>query len=279
MTVSDYPDDNQYYEAEPVYPTAFGVELTPNVLGIVAAVVGVGLSMYLLFRFVIPAFSRQQQLQQEVEVQEERVANLEDTQREIEAARAEQARAEQLQADVLALFANEENLETLLYDLNQRVQSVNAGIVDEDRRAELVRFEVDEAASGLVQDSSLGESVNGRLERRVYNVELEGSFAQTQSILRNVERLQPLLIVQEFDSDLDTSDQTVQLDAQGNVDSAAVLPQARLNTAFRLDALLPASPEATAETNGNAAGAEAAAGAAEGGEAAGSSAAGAEASE
>ncbi|MEO0407596.1 MAG: pilus assembly protein PilO [Cyanobacteria bacterium P01_A01_bin.135] len=243
MTVSDYREDDQYY-GEPSYPVAFGVELTPTVLGTIAAVLGVAATLYLLFALIRPAFTRYQQLRQEVAEREERVQNPEETQREIAAARARLARAEQLQADVLALFANEENLETLLYDLNQRVQSVNAGVVDEDRRAELVRFEVDNASSGVVQDSSLGESVNGRLERRVYNVELAGNFAQTQSILRNIERLQPLLIVQEFDSDLDTSDQTVQVNQQG----AAVggLPPARLNTAFRLDALLPASPEARA---------------------------------
>jgi len=248
MTVSDYSDDEQYYPSEPSYPVAFGVELTPRILGAIAAVVGVALTVYLLLTLIRPKVAQYQQLNQEVAEQEERIQNPEETQREIAAARARLAQAEQLQADVLALFANEENLETLLYDLNQRVQSVNAGIVDEDRRAELVTFEVDEDSSGLVQDSSLGESVNGRLERRVYNVELAGSFAQTQSILRNVERLQPLLIIQEFDSDLETADQVVQIDQQGNINASAP-PQTRLNTAFRLDALLPASPEATAEVS------------------------------
>ncbi|MGF1512698.1 MAG: pilus assembly protein PilO [Elainellaceae cyanobacterium] len=250
MTVSDYPDEEQYYEAEPVYPTAFGVELTPNVLGIIAAVLGVAASLYLLFRVVIPKISETQALQQEVEQLEVLIQNPEETQREIAEARERLARAEQLQADVLALFANEENLETLLYDLNQRVESVNAGVVDEERRAELVRFEVNEAASGPVQDGSLGESVNNRLERRVYNVELEGNFAQTQSILRNIERLQPLLIVQELDSNLDTAGQTVQIDQQGNVSAGAASPEPRLSTAFRLDALLPASgaPAEAAET-------------------------------
>ena len=244
MTVSDYRDDEPYYASEPSYPVAFGVELTPRVLGIIAAVLGVAAAVYLLAAFVRPAFTRYQQLQREVAEREDRIENPEETQREIAAARARLARAEQLQADVLALFANDENLETLLFDLNQRVQSVNAGITDEARRAELVRFEVDDATSGIIQDGSLGESVNGRLERRVYNAELEGSFAQTQSILRNIERLQPLLIVQEFDSDLDTSNQTVQVNQQGAAIGA--LPPTRLNTAFRLDALLPASPEARA---------------------------------
>ncbi|MGB3612963.1 MAG: hypothetical protein WBA10_04150 [Elainellaceae cyanobacterium] len=248
MTVSDYPDDEQqYYQGEPSYPVAFGVELTPTVLGTIAAVVGVALTVYLLIVLIRPKVAQYQQLRQDVAEREERIQNPEETQREIAAARARLAKAEQLQADVLALFANEENLETLLYDLNQRVQSVNAGVVDEDRRAELTRFEVDDSASGLVQDSSLGESVNGRLERRVYNVELAGSFAQTQSILRNVERLQPLLIIQEFASDLETADQVVQIDQQGNITPSGAPPQARLNTAFRLDALLPASPEAVAE--------------------------------
>lgn len=231
-------DEEQGYEAEPEFPTVFGLQLSPVVVGVIAAILLVGAAIFAFLNLVRPRLQERAQLQQQIAEQEEQLRNPAERERLLAEAQARLESAEQLQADVLALFADEDSLETLLLDLNARVQSVNAGIDDEDRRAVLSRFDVDQEASGVITDGSLGEAVNGRLERRVYNVEMEGSYAQIQSILRNIERLQPLLIVQEFDTNLSTSDQTLAIDTQGNFVADAPATT-KLTTGFRLDALLP----------------------------------------
>jgi type IV pilus assembly protein PilO len=233
-------DDNQDYESQPNYPTAFGIPLTPTVIGTVLGLLLIGLSAYLFVVLVRPALQTRSQLRTEINEKQSQLDNVEEQQRLLAEAQQRKAEAEQLQQDVLALFATEESLDTLLLDLNTRIQSVNAGITDDDRRAVLSLFEVGEVS--IVNDGSLGEAVNGRLERRVYNVEMRGGFAQTQSILRNIERLQPLLIVNDLQSNLDTSERVLQVDLQGNLTPAGE-PITRLTTSFELDALIPVPAE------------------------------------
>lgn len=224
----------------PSYPKVFGISLTPTVGGIALAIAG-AVGAYLLWaNLVQPSLDRNQQLKADIAAKQQDLANLGDAQQQIAQARERLRLAQQLQADVLGLFATDESLDTLLLDVNERVQSVNAGIQDPERRARLARFDFVPEASGLVTDGSLGEPVNNKLERRVYNVEVLGSFPQTQSIIRNIERLQPLLVVDNFKSELDRSTQKIVLSPQGQIVPAGQ-PETRVNTAFRLEALVPAN--------------------------------------
>jgi type IV pilus assembly protein PilO len=257
--------DRREYDTGGNYPTVFGIRLTPPVSGILIALLGLGASAYLLINLVQPTWQRNQELRQDVAAKESQLVNREDSQRRIQEARAELAEARQLRADVVALFANQESIDTLLLDLNERIQAVNAGIQDEDRRANLTRFELNEELSGVITDSSLGTEVNNRIERRVYDVELEGDFPQTQSIMRNIERLQPLLVVKNLNSELDFAAQSILIDAQGRLLPNGQ-PVTRITTSFQLQALVPventpapaASPPAAGTTEGGAVEGEAA---------------------
>lgn len=247
MTVSgDFiPSENgPDFDSRPTYQTLFGIPLTPTVSGILIAVLGLAAAIFLLVRFVQPALQVNQELNADIADKRQQLLNQEQAQQQIEEARQELAEVRQLQSDVLALFASEDSVSTLLLDLNERVQAVNAGIEDEDRRATLSLFEFDPEASGIVSDSSLGPGVNNRLQRRVFNVQLEGNFAQTQSIIRNIERLQPLLVLRDFDSELDLSQVVIELDPQGRLVQTGD-PLTRITTSFQLNALLPAPESAT----------------------------------
>lgn len=246
MTASgDYvPSGNgQDYEATPNYPTAFGIQLTPTISGVIVAILGLAGAVYLLANLVQPAWQRNQELSADIASKEAQLANQAESLRRIEEAREQLEEAQQLRADVLGLFASEETLDTLLLDINERIQGVNAGITDPERRAKLTRFEANDAASGVVNDSSLGTEVNGKLERRVFDVELEGNFPQTQSILRNIERLQPLLVVRDLNSELDSATQRIQVDPQGRVVPAGQ-PATNITTSFQLNALVPVTQSA-----------------------------------
>lgn len=228
----------------PSYPKLFGLTVTPTVSGALVALLGLAGAGYLLVNVVQPAWTENQTLRQDITQKESQLLNQEEVQQRIQTARQDLRQAEQLQADVLTLFATRESLNTLLLDLNERVQ---AQTIDPNQargeRAALLKFESPSPAPEVVADSSLGEAANNLLERQTFNVELKGNFAQTQSIMRNIERLQPLLVVQGLESKLDDASQTIVFDPRGRILPAAQ-PEARIATSFRLTALLPANPPA-----------------------------------
>ena len=233
----------------PTYPKLFGITLTPMIIGVLIALLG-ALGAYLLWsNFVQPTLDKNQQLRQEIADKEQQLSAQQETQKRIDEARVKLQQAKQLQADVLGLFASEQSVSTLLLDVNERVNAVNAGIQDPAKRATLSKFAVNGDKSGVITDSSLGVAVNNRLQRAVYQVELKGSFPQTASIIRNIERLQPLLIISEFKSD--TSEHKLILDTQGRL-IPANQPDTRITTSFRMDALVPVKNQSAAPSSSSA---------------------------
>lgn len=226
-------------EAEPpAYPKLFGVVITPTVGAILLILLG-ALGAYLLWTNIVQnTVQRNQELKADIASKEQQLINQDEAQKQIADAKTELQQAQQLQADVRSLFATEDSLNTLLLDINERVQSVNAGITDPAKRATLSKFDLNAEASGPLTDSSLGVEVNNKLERRVYDVEIKGSFPQTQSIIRNIERLQPLLVVTDFQSDLDQSTQRIILDNRGRL-APSGQPDTQITTGFKLSALVP----------------------------------------
>lgn len=248
MTVSgDYISaDNPEFETGPNYPTVFGIKMTPAAMGVAAAILGAAAAAYLWTSLLQPTLQRTQELSADIQAKEQQLENQADAQQQIEDARTRLVEAERLRADVLSLFASEENIDTLLLDVNERVQAANAGITDPDRRATLSSFQSTGAEPEIINDSSLGQEVNGKLQRRVYTVSMEGSFAQTQSIVRSIERLQPLLVLRDFNSQLIEDTRALRVDSQGNPLAANQQPTPRLETTFQLDALMPAPQQAPA---------------------------------
>lgn len=228
-------------EDTPEFPKLFGLSLTPTVLGFLVALVGLVGAYFLFANLVQPALQRNQELSLDIATKESQRQNLEQFKKQIADARVRLKDAEQLRADVLSLFASEKSVDTLLLDVNERVQSVNAGITDPAKRATLSKFDLDAEASGTVTDGSLGAEVDNLLERRVYAVEIKGSYPQTQSIIRNIERLQPLLVISNFKTDLDSSTQEVLFDDQGRLVTGQ--PETRITTGFQLAALVPIGQE------------------------------------
>jgi type IV pilus assembly protein PilO len=235
MTVSgDFaPSGNgQDFESAPNYPSAFGLTLTPTVSGILVAVLGLAGAAYLLVSQVQPTWEQYQALDTEVQDLESQVQQKRASLKKIDEVKANLEQAKQQRADVLALFADEKTLDTLLLDLNRLVSTGGA---------QLNSFVP--GAVTVVNDGSLGPAVNGKLKRQEVAVTLNGGFDQTRSIIRNVERLQPLLVVRGLTSQLDRTDQKLVVNSRGGVISP---PGAKLNTSFTLNALMPLTPEETA---------------------------------
>lgn len=242
MTVSqDFiaVEEDQSQAAAPVYPTVFGITLTPLVSGVLVAVLGVAGSLYLLLNLVMPAWQKYQEQEASRAQKQAQVEQKQASLQQIGKVKTELAQAKQQNAEVLDLFASEKTLDTLLLDLNRLIESGNVRLKRNNVRAKLKRFVPANQSGEVIADGSLGSEVNGKLKSRVVNVEVEGTFEQTQSILRNIERLQPLLIVKDYQSTLAPPP----ADSRGRV----VRGPATITTSFQLQALMPVNPEEAAK--------------------------------
>lgn len=173
----------------PTYPTFFGVTLTPVVSGILIAIVGLGVAAYLATILIAPKLEEAAQIQIELSQKEDDLARREEILRQLNEVIASigQARAENQQ--VRGLFASQEALDTLLLDLN--------GIIMRSS-AQLNSFEPDYAASGIVQDGSLGPELNGKLKRQVTSIAMEGSYAQTLQVMEQIDQQQNVLVIRDL---------------------------------------------------------------------------------
>lgn len=271
MTLSDdfIPGDPNY-DPGPSYPVVFGVTLTPIVSGVLLGLLGLAGMVYLLLNFVQPEWDKYQQLDAQVKDKQSQIEQSQATLQQRAKVQAELDAAKKQQREVLSLFANESSLNTVLLDINRQIEARNAGVAATRRaklaacpaniraniddvekqvgdlaaKAQLTKFEPVVDKSGIINDGSYGPLVNGKLKRQTVNVELQGNFNQVQSILRSVERLQPLLVLKNTEfkiGDQNRAKLNTIYSLQGNVYRPApgCQPEQVITTSFQMEALLP----------------------------------------
>ncbi|MBD2313549.1 hypothetical protein H6G20_17915 [Desertifilum sp. FACHB-1129] len=209
--------------------------INPALIGGAIAVVGLIGAAYLGFTQVKPAWERQQTLTQEIEtktLQSQQAAEIERQQQEAIANREE---AERQRQEVASLFADPRTLDTLLLDLNREVQ--------QRQGVELTRFQPSTDPPKVLTESTYGPQVAGKLKTKDYQLELRGTFDQTRLVLLAMERLQPLLVVREFRTQVDQTSQEVVYSQGRLVTRGAPL----LTTNMTIEALLanPTTPAAS----------------------------------
>ena len=231
-------DLDQDLQEDPAYPTAFGITFTPIVGGAVFAVIGLIGAAYLFANTVLPTFQTNQELQAKIDETEIQIQQRQGSQQKINDAQQKLDLAKLQQQEVLALFAKEKTLDTLLIDINGFINA---------RQGKLQRFEPEklDPIGSVIKDGSLGANLNNKVKRQGATVDIEGSFDQIQSILRSIERLEQLLLIRDFKAELDKSTQKVKVDVQGRVISQENSP-ANLKTTFKVNAIIPLTPEETA---------------------------------
>ncbi|MEM9539039.1 MAG: pilus assembly protein PilO [Cyanobacteria bacterium P01_E01_bin.42] len=230
MTFADdlAPMEGEEEERSP-YPAAFGITFTPTIIGILAAIVGLGVAVGIGFQFLRPAWENLQTVRQQVdekEVQKLQLANLEQRSQEL------QGQLQQIQIsqrDVLSLFSEDNSLDTLLLNLNQQVK--NRGV--------LLNYTPPAGEPELITDGSWGEPVNNLLKRQQVGLQIEAPFGETLEILRNLERLQTLVAVKNLRLEV-TQQEARLLSARGNVLTAG---EPELTSNFDLEILIPVSEE------------------------------------
>ena len=228
MTFADDFATDELLEDE--YPSAFGITFTPLIMGVAIAVAGITLAVYGFMKYVKPA---QEELQQAVTQKQELQAQLNsiksgDLQLKLAQLQADLAEKKVLKSRVLSMYTSEEDLETMLIDLNSFIAS-NGG--------DLIQYQPDSNIS-VVGDASLGSGVQGKLKRKGISMTFEGTFNETKQILQDLERLQPLLMVQSIGSTV-----TEKPTALITSNRSEIVPneQAELKTQIKLNAILPQS--------------------------------------
>jgi type IV pilus assembly protein PilO len=227
----EFAVDSDFDEA-PDYPEAFGITFTPQVSGISLALLGLVAAGYILMTWVQPAWQQFQTLRSSIDDKEAQVAQREAIQNQIAELETQVQQATAKQDQVLALFAEERNLDTLLLDLNRFVEA---------REGELISF-TPQGELSIVTDGSLGEPVNNKLKRQSINLQVEGTFDQIQSIMRSLERLQSLLLVKGYSSQITEAQTATYRNGQ-----VVLSEPPTLQTTFQIDALVPLSEEEKAE--------------------------------
>jgi type IV pilus assembly protein PilO len=224
-------DNSTYLDQEPSYPSIFGLSLSPALIGGLLAIVGLAGSGYFIYSSLMPQQQANQELQTKLDSLKQQIQERQENAKKIAEAKIKLDKVKVQQKAVLALFANDKKLDTLLLDLNKLINT---------RQGELQRFTPDVASTGVIADSSLGTALNGKLRRRSTDIEVDGSFEQMQSILRTVERLDQLLILKDFQADL----MVVPVNTVSGSGATSSTP--KIKTKFKLQAVIPLTPEEAA---------------------------------
>ena len=224
----DFAGEEQGLESD--YPSAFGITFTPMVMGIAIAVAGIALAGYGYINFVRPAQEKYSQAavkKQELQGQLDKIRTG-DLQLKLAQLQADLAEKQILKSRVLSMFTSEKDLDTLLLDLDNFIAA---------NQADLVQYQPDTNIS-TIDDASLGAEIQGKLKRKGISLTIEGTFNETKQILQDIERLQPLLMVQSISSTV-TEKPTAILTST----NSEIVPskQAELKTQIKLDAILPLS--------------------------------------
>ena len=217
------------------YPTAFGVTFTPQVTGIALGIVGVLAMGYVILNFLLPAFGEYQQLKADEAAKQAQMdqQSPELLMRKLANAEVQLQEAQQRKATILELYANSEDLETILYNFNSLFNA---------RDMKLLSF-LPEGDPVVITDDSLGANAQNQLKRQTYRISMAGGFNETLGLIRDMERLQPLILMKNLQTSLVKTEFPVNVVRDG--DSVQVQTDApdTLTTDLTLEVFMPLTPE------------------------------------
>ncbi|MCT7967279.1 hypothetical protein NG799_13125 [Laspinema sp. D1] len=230
--------------------------LTPQIQGILIAVLGLGLAGFAGFKMLLPAMEEQTNLKAQIAAKEAEIATQQSKIRQRDEARANLATTQQQKENVLALFAQGATLETLLLDINQIVRQSGGNLesfkpVPEPSPNDWIFTDAPAAAAGAAAPppadpaaapvpATPSLTLSQAVEGKTMELEMAGSYQQTLDTLRRLERLQQMVVFGEFTSTLGEGSQRIFVDPDGKITEQS---PANLETNFNLIAVMPLPPE------------------------------------
>lgn len=250
------------------YPTAFGIELTPRVQVISLFLAGLA-GAYALYNFLVqPVQLEKEKLEAQVNEKQAQVDQQKTNLKNLPELQANLEQAMQQRVGIYGLLGKGKSLDTLLLDINQQIQSSNSALASVLRanpqslkpaqlatlglspaQVQRVRteFRSQPATQKLLYTSELTRfspkasvpytdgppELANKLKRQTVEVSMRALFPQTLNILRNLERLEPLIIIRDVKQEI--------APPPAGLQEQQLLGITRLlNTSFTLDVLVPA---------------------------------------
>ncbi|MGY6531021.1 MAG: type II and III secretion system protein [Cyanobacterium sp.] len=198
-TTDDFGDEAEGFGPESEYPELFGITFTPKTTGIIIGVVGFLIAAFLGWTQIRPVSEELSTLRAEKAEKEGQLNQLSesDLEQRIIVKQRELQQAENLRVQVESLFAQERTLETVLLDLNRFVRGANVTMASFTPAGDRT----------VVSDDAFGQVAINNIQVKSYNLNLEGSFSNLISFVQDLERLQPFLVVQNFNATVSTPQQ------------------------------------------------------------------------
>jgi len=226
---------DEEFDASADYPTAFGITFTPQVSGIALGILGLVGMVYILLNFFLPAWNDYQKLKgdeaaKQAQIDQQSTGELA---RKMANAEVQLQQAERRKATILELYANSKDVETILYNFNNLFTA---------RDVKLLSF-VPDGDPVVIGDDTFGADVKNRLKRQTYKIAMAGGFGETHNLIRDIERLQPLILMKNLQSSLVKTEFPVNVVREGETVKIQPDGSDTLNTNMTLEVFLPLTPE------------------------------------
>ena len=233
--VEEFNTQGEEFDSGGGYPTAFGITFTPKITGICLGVLGLVGAGYVMSSFFLPAWDEYQKLKADETTKQEEVNQKKSGQLDKKLIDAEFRfkQAESRKAQVLALFANPNDLKTFLLDINKFFVARNVNLESFLPQGDAV----------LVADDSLGATAKNKLKRQSFQVAFSGAFGDTHNLIRDLERLQPLILIKNLKTDLTKPDFDLTVVKDKDKTKVVAGKNDGLKTSLTLDVLIALTPE------------------------------------
>ncbi len=219
----------------------FGIQFTPKVIGVLIAVAGLAAAIGAFMYVLQPMLTQQEELKTKIAAKESENQAIEASLSRIEEARANLEKAKVAKADVQVLFGDNRSLDTLVLDINNFIRKAGGqfGSV-KPATSEVVTTNLFPTPAPNPKAPPGTIAPTGPYKIQPFTVEMTGTFTQTQSIIRNIERLQPMIVLGKYTSDIDPETLQLVVNEQGKV---LRISEPTLKTIFDMVVIVPAPKE------------------------------------
>lgn len=188
-------------------PTFLGVAISPVIVGVVLAVLGLGGAGFILWTMAKPVWEANRGLSQEITGLQGQIAEQQANLSQIPQAQEQVELAKLRREEMLGFFAKDSVLDTILLDFEAIVKQ--SGL-------ELTAL----ALSGepqVISDGSMGAAADGRFKSQALTLNVTGTFTQVRQLLQTLDRFEPIVQVSNFALNSEAPVQRIQVAANGKI--------------------------------------------------------------